>query len=138
MLRGLTTISFFADDLAAARAWYTEVLGVEPYFTRPLEGPPGYIEFRVGDYLHELGIIDSRYAPHTRPDRAAGAVIYWAVDDARAAYERLLSMGATVHEEPVERGPGFVTASVVDPFGNILGVMYNQHYFDVLASRTRV
>ena len=34
-------------------------------------------------------------------------------------------MRATVYEEPVERGPGFVTASVVDPFGNILGVMHN-------------
>jgi hypothetical protein len=40
-----------------------------------------------------------------------------------------------VHQEPVERGPGFVTASVIDPFGNLLGVMYNQHYVDVLAAR---
>ena len=28
----------------------------------------------------------------------------------------------------------FVTASVVDPFGNILGVMYNPHYLEVLGS----
>lgn len=27
---------------------------------------------------------------------------------------------------------GFVTASVIDPFGNVLGVMYNPHYVDVL------
>jgi hypothetical protein len=27
-------------------------------------------------------------------------------------------MGASVHQEPIERGPGFLTASVVDPFGN--------------------
>lgn len=67
---------------------------------------------------------------------AAGAVIYWHVDDIEAAVERLLKMGATVHQEPIERGPGFVTASVVDPFGNILGVMYNQHYLDVLGSRS--
>jgi hypothetical protein len=25
-----------------------------------------------------------------------------------------------------------VTASVIDPFGNVLGVMYNPHYVDVL------
>jgi hypothetical protein len=37
-----------------------------------------------------------------------------------------------VHDEPVERGPGFVTASVTDPFGNVLGIMYNQHYLDTL------
>lgn len=62
-------------------------------------------------------------------------MIYWHVDDARVAFDRLLSMGATAHELPVERGPGFTTASVVDPFGNILGVMYNQHYLEIAGSR---
>ncbi len=132
MLRGLTTVSFFADDVTAAARWYGEVLGVEPYFTRPIDGTPAYVEFRVGDYQHELGIIDSRFAPHPRPGTAGGAVTYWHVDDVETAFERLLSLGATAHEKPIERGPGFVTASVVDPFGNVLGVMYNQHYLDVL------
>jgi hypothetical protein len=27
-----------------------------------------------------------------------------------------------------------VTAAVVDPFGNVLGVMYNPHYLEVLKS----
>jgi hypothetical protein len=27
-----------------------------------------------------------------------------------------------------------VTAAVVDPFGNVLGVMYNPHYLEVLES----
>ncbi len=134
MLRGLSTVSFFADDVTAARAWYAELLGTEPYFVRPDQGTPAYVEFRIGDYQHELGIIDRRFAPHGRPDQAAGAVIYWHVDDVRGAYDRLISMGATAYEEPVERGPGFVTASVIDPFGNILGVMYNQHYLEVLGS----
>ena len=136
MLRGLTTISYFADDVPAAVSWYTEVLGAEPYFTRPVEGPPAYVEFRIGDYRHELGILDARFAPHARSEQAAGAVTYWAVDDVQAAFDRLVALGATVHDEPTERGPGFVTASVVDPFGNILGVMYNQHYLDVLADVT--
>jgi predicted enzyme related to lactoylglutathione lyase len=131
MLRGLTTVSFFADDIPAARDWYTELLGIEPYFTRPVEGPPAYVEFRLGDYQHELGIVDSRFAPHDRSGQAGGAVVYWHVDDVHAAFERLLSLGATVHAKPVERGPGFVTASVVDPFGNILGVMYNKHYLEI-------
>jgi len=137
MLRGLTTVSFFSDDVTAARDWYTELLGIEPYFVRPLDGPPAYVEFRVGDEEHELGIVDSRFAPHARSARAGGAVIYWHVDDLRASFERLLAMGATVHEEPIERGPGFATASAVDPFGNIHGVMFNQHYLDILGSRAR-
>ena len=52
------------------------------------------------------------------------------------AFERLLDLGATTYQPPIERGPGFVTASVVDPFGNILGIMYNQHYLDMLARIT--
>ena len=123
MLRGLTTVSFFADDVAAAQVWYAELLGIEPYFVRPTEGTPVYVEFRIGDHQHELGIVDSRFAAHGRPDTAGGAVIYWHVDDVQASFGK-----------PVERGPGFVTASVVDPFGNILGVMYNQHYLDISAS----
>jgi predicted enzyme related to lactoylglutathione lyase len=135
MLRGLTTVTLSADDVPAAAAWYTEVLGAEPYFVRPIDGKPAYVEFRIGDYQHELGIVDTRFAAPGRPDQPGGALIYWHVDDVQAAFDRLVSLGATMHEKPIERGPGFVTASVVDPFGNILGVMYNQHYLDVLGTK---
>ena len=135
MLRGLTTVVYFAADVPAAVAWYTEMLGAEPYFAREAAGKPAYVEFRIGDYQHELGLLDSRFAPHGVPDTAAGPVTYWAVDDVRAAFDRLIALGASVHEKPTERGPGFVTASVVDPFGNILGVMFNQHYLDILATK---
>ena len=126
-LRGFTTISYWAADLEAAKRWYTELLGIEPYFHRP-----GYYEFRIGDYQHELGILDRRFAP---AGTGASPITYWAVDDVEAAYERLLSLGAVPQAKPTEHGPGFVTASVVDPFGNTLGVMFNQHYLDILASR---
>ena len=32
MLRGLATVNFFAVDLEAAKRWYAELLGIEPYF----------------------------------------------------------------------------------------------------------
>ncbi|MED3552688.1 VOC family protein [Cytobacillus praedii] len=128
-LRGLTTVSFWTDDLAAAKKWYAELLGIEPYFERP-----GYAEFRLGDYQHELGLIDSSYAPNGAANGPAGAIVYWHVDDVKATFKKLISMGATEYEAPTERGEGFITASVVDPFGNILGIMYNQHYLEVLSS----
>jgi predicted enzyme related to lactoylglutathione lyase len=126
MLRGLATVNFFAAELDAARAWYAELLGMEPYFS-----VPGYIEFRIGDYEHELGIIDARFAPPSA-GTPGGAVAYWHVDDLTATLESLVAKGATVREEPRDRGHEFITATVVDPFGNVLGVMQNPHYLDVL------
>ena len=80
-LRGLSNVSFFAADHAAARKWYSQFLGEEPYFERP-----GYVEFRLGDYQHELGIIDSKYVPGIESKNGrAGVVVYWHVDDVRAA-----------------------------------------------------
>lgn len=127
-LRGFATISYWAADLEAAKRWYAELLGIEPYFERP-----GYCEFRIGDYQHELGLIDSTYAPFdTQAPGPAGVVMYWHVDDVHATVDRLLSMGAKQLQAPQNRGEGFITASVVDPFGNILGIMYNPHYLEVL------
>ncbi|WP_104178884.1 VOC family protein [Arthrobacter sp. B0490] len=137
MFRGFATISFYADDLAAARAWYTDLLGIEPYyaFPQPPE-PPAYLEFRVGDDEDELGFIDRRYAPSGASNTPGGAVMFWHVDDLAATLDRLLGMGATVYEPVTERGTGgFRTASVVDPFGNVLGLMNNPHYLEVQARR---
>lgn len=132
MLRGLTTISLWADDLPAAKAWYAELLGLEPYFEVAPQGEPAYYEFRLGDYQHELGIISTRYAPQGSGAGLAGPRVYWHVDDVTETLARLNAMGAGTYEEPVDRGEGYITASVVDPFGNVLGVMYNPHYLEML------
>jgi predicted enzyme related to lactoylglutathione lyase len=138
MLRGMSTLNLWAEDLAAATRWYTELLGVAPYFTSEAAGRgPGYVEFRIGDYQHELGIIDRRFAPRELAAGAGGAIVYWHVDDVGASLERLVSLGAKQLQPVTERGPGFVTASVIDPFGNVLGIMYNRHYLEVLGERPR-
>ena len=114
-------------------------LGAEPYFTSDAAGRgSGYVEFRIGDYQHELGIIDRRFAPPGLAAEPGGVVVYWHVDDVAATLGRLVSLGAKQLEALTERGPGFVTASVVEPFGNVLGIMYNRHYIDILGSRGAV
>lgn len=128
ILRGLSTISFYASDHEAAKKWYTEFLGVEPYFSRP-----GYIEFRLGDYQHELGIIDSQFAPEPAAKGPSGAIAYWHVDNLESTFAKLISMGAKEYQPIIERGHGFVTASVIDPFGNILGIMSNPHFLEIHA-----
>ncbi len=137
MFRGFATISFYADDLTAARDWYTELLGVGPYYAFPRPpAPAAYLEFRVGDDQAELGFIDRKYAPGGASATTGGAVLFWHVDDLPATVEQLLAMGATEYEPVTEREAGFRTASVIDPFGNILGVMHNPHYLEVLARRS--
>lgn len=136
MFRGFATLNFYADDLAAARVWYAELFGVEAYYAYPpAPATPAYVEFRVGDDEDEIGFIDRRYAP---PGAApGGAVMHWHVDDLRGTVDRLLAMGATEYQPITEHGDGsgFATASVVDPFGNVLGVMHNPHYLEILAGR---
>ncbi|MFF2274298.1 VOC family protein [Agromyces sp. NPDC058126] len=138
MLRGIATINCYVDDPAAAAAWYTEVLGIEPYFSRPgPDGRPAYVEFRIGDHQQELGFIDRRFAPAELGAGAGGALVHWHVDELETAVARLVELGAAPLLPITEHGPGFVTASVVDPFGNVLGVMTNVHYLDVLARPAR-
>jgi predicted enzyme related to lactoylglutathione lyase len=131
----LLEINYWADDMEAAKRWYTELLGVEPYFKRA--GPDGqlaYAEFRIGDYEAELGLVDRSFASGAATE-PGGAVVYWHVDDIAAAFEKLLSMGATEYQPITPRGEQrFVTAAVVDPFGNVLGIMYKPRYLEMLRS----
>lgn len=108
---GLRTAKYSARDLAAAKAWYTEVLGIGPYFDEPY-----YVGFNVKGY--ELGITPDDHAEVTRPE---SGIAYWGVPDARAAWERLLGLGAVAYE-PVE-DHGVLIGAVRDPFGNIFGII---------------
>jgi predicted enzyme related to lactoylglutathione lyase len=129
-------MNLWAEDLSAAARWYTELLGVEPYFTNEAAGRgPGYVEFRIGDHQHELGIIDRRFAPPALAAGLGGAVVCWHVDGVARTLDRLVSLGAKQLGALAERSPGSVTASVVAPFGNVLGIMYNRHYLDILGNR---
>jgi predicted enzyme related to lactoylglutathione lyase len=136
-LRGFATLNIWADDVAAAADWYAAVTGVEAYYHR--SGPDGrlaYAEFRLGDLEAELGIIDRRFGPPGATAGPGGAIMHWHVDDLPGTLARLLELGATEYEPLTPRGEGFETASVVDPFGNVLGIMRNPHYLEVLGRRS--
>ena len=131
----MATLNFWSDDVRAARDWYAKLFGVDAYFQMPNAEHPAYVEFRIGDYEHEFGIIDRKYAPPQRQPGPGGAIVLWHVDDVESTLERLEAAGATEYDPVTRRGEsGFVTASVVDPFGNVLGVMRNPHYSQILAA----
>jgi predicted enzyme related to lactoylglutathione lyase len=136
-VRGLTTVTYTSNNHDAAKAWFSKLLDVAPYFDNP-----GYAEFRIGDHQHELGLIDGKYADYlggdvVPADGRAGAIVYWHVDDVQAMIDYAVSIGAKLHDPPREfqPGSGFVGASVIDPFGNVLGFMYSPHYLEMLEKR---
>jgi predicted enzyme related to lactoylglutathione lyase len=130
-LRGMATVNYWADDVIAARHWYSQSFGFEAYFQQPNAEHPAYIEFRIGDDEDEFGIIDRRYARKSMQPGPGGAILLWHVDNIEAVFERLIAMGAKEYDPITKRGEsGFVTGSVVDPFGNVLGIMYNPHYVE--------
>jgi predicted enzyme related to lactoylglutathione lyase len=111
MLQGLTTVSYWASDINAAKKWYSELLGMEPYFNvQTQDGSLGYTDFRIGDYQHELGIFAARYRSFDKP--SGGVIVYWHVADVAVTLEKLLAMGAKELEVPKDWGQGFITASV--------------------------
>ena len=117
MLLGLRTAIYPVVDLVAARNWYMLVLGRAPYFDQPF-----YVGFNVSGY--ELGLMPDA------PQAAAGAdgvQAYWGVA-AAAAVARLLSLGAAMRSPVTEVGEGIRVATVLDPFGNLLGIIENPHF----------
>lgn len=117
-LQGLRTVLYHAPDLDQAKDWYSRVLGFAPYFDQPF-----YVGFNVGGY--ELGLDPD--ASNT-PGGAGGAVVFWGVADAAASLERLISLGATPRSGIQDVGEGIRVATVLDPFGNIFGIIQNPHF----------
>ena len=126
-LQGLTTMVLTADDVDAAADWYSDTLGIGPYFRRPETGPAAYVEFRIGPDEDELGIMNRTHAP-AGSSGAGGSTTYWQVDDVESALDELLARGAQMRAPTTERGGGFTTASIIDPFGNVLGRMHSPHW----------
>lgn len=118
MFQGLRTVIYGVADIDKAKQWYSEALGFGPYFDEPF-----YVGFNVGGY--ELGL-DPNAAPVSKA--SAGVVAYWGVEDITAEFTRLLALGAKEHGAVREVGGGISVATVLDPFGNILGLIHNPHF----------
>jgi predicted enzyme related to lactoylglutathione lyase len=82
----------------------------------------------VGDRQDEFGIVSSLFRPPGASDEAGGVIARWHVDDIRDVVDGLIGRGAREWEPVMERGEGFVTASVLDPFGNVFGLIQSPHY----------
>jgi len=115
---GLRTCIYKVDDLKKAIAWYTKAFHTEPYFNEPF-----YVGFNIAGY--ELGLI-----PDDLPGgkKADGVNTYWGVNDVEKEYQRLIALGATDYEKPHNVGGELVVGAVKDPWGNVVGLIYNPDF----------
>jgi predicted enzyme related to lactoylglutathione lyase len=118
MLLGLRTVIYKAPDLAKAKAWYSDVFGITPYFDMPF-----YVGFEVGGY--ELGLDPdvSRISPGP-----GGATAYWGVKDLADLLARLTKKKVTIASPLQEVGEGIKVATIADPFGNQIGLIENPNF----------
>lgn len=112
---GLRTTVYRVEDLEAAKKWYSEAFNSEPYFDEPY-----YVGFNIAGY--ELGL---------QPDKSIkgdSVLSYWGVEDIQAEYNRFLKLGAIEHEKPNNVGGELMVCSLKDPWGNIIGLIYNPYF----------
>lgn len=111
MFLGLRSLIHPAPDLAASRAFFVALLGIEPYFDEPF-----YVGFDVGGF--ELGLWPAG-------DPASGPATYWGVDDLDAALAHAQSVGATAVGEISEVGQGIRMVDLLAPTGEAFGLIEN-------------
>jgi predicted enzyme related to lactoylglutathione lyase len=115
MIFGLRTCIYQVDDIEKAKAWYTKAFGKAPYFNEPY-----YVGYNIGGY--ELGLLPEEKPAHVKSDNV---LTYWGVEEIQKVYEHFIEAGATEHEKPHSVGGPLMVASVKDPWGNVIGLIYN-------------
>jgi len=115
---GLRTCIYKVADIAKAKAWYNNVFQSIPYFDEPF-----YVGYNIAGY--ELGL-QPEENPTTK--KSDSVLTYWGVNEVEKEYQRFIAAGATEHEKPQNVGGEIIVATVKDPWGNIIGLIYNPEF----------
>ncbi|WP_432967597.1 VOC family protein [Dactylosporangium sp. CA-233914] len=110
-LLGIKTVLHPVSDLAAAKAVYTALLGIEPQTDSAY-----YVGYDVAG--QHIGLV-----PAGGPQAMTGPVAYWHVTDLDARIAAVTAAGGGVKEPAHEVGPGRRVATVTDADGNALGLL---------------
>ena len=111
---GITTVLYPGSDLATAKAVYTALLGVPPQTDEPY-----YVGFEAGG--QHIGLVTGGGARGT-----AAPVAYWQVADIEAKPAEVTAAGAAAKEPRHDAGRGRLLATVIDPDGNVLGLLQDR------------
>lgn len=108
-MKDVSLIVYPAADMAAAKRFFRELTGTEPY-----ADSPQYVGYKSGDV--EIGLVPGG------DKREPGGLAYWTVDDIAASVKALVAAGGTVVQEITDVAYGLLVASVKDPNGSIVGL----------------
>ena len=110
-VRRIETAIQFCGDPEASKAWYADLLGVEP---TPYEGP----YFRFDEHCYLI------LAPGSPGTGRGGTGVWFEVESADEAYRELSARGYAFNEPPFDITPGRLV-TLNDPDGNVIGFIDN-------------
>ncbi len=115
---GLRTTIYKVSDLDAAKKWYAKAFKTQPYFDEPF-----YVGFNIAGF--ELGLL----VDDTPVEKKTTNVLsYWGVENIVEEVARFIKLGATQDTEPTNVGGEIMVATVIDPWGNAIGLIYNPEF----------
>ncbi len=108
-MKDVSLIVYPAADLAAAKQFFRELIGADPY-----ADSPHYVGYKSGDM--EIGLVPNG------DDREPCGLAYWTVSDIAASVKALVAAGGTVVQQITDVAYGLLVASVKDPNGATVGL----------------
>jgi len=111
---GIKTVLHPVSDLAAAKAVYAALLGMQPQHDAPY-----YVGFEAAG--QHIGLV-----PGGASQGMTAPVAYWHVPDIEAKLAEVTAAGGTVKEAPRNVGGGRLVATFTDPDGNVLGLIQDR------------
>ncbi len=112
--QGIKTVLHPVSDLATAKAMYAALLGVQPQADSDY-----YVGFEAAG--QHIGLV-----PGGGPQGMTSPVAFWEVPDIEAKLAEATAAGATVKEPAHDVGGGRLVATVIDPDGNVLGLLQDR------------
>jgi predicted enzyme related to lactoylglutathione lyase len=110
--QGIKTVLHPVSDLAKSKAVYTALLGVPPTSDAPF-----YVGYEAAG--QQIGLVPGAGGPQAM----TSPVAFWHVDDIQAKLAEVTAAGATVKEAPHNVGGSRLVATILDPDGNVLGLI---------------
>ena len=122
MIEGLNqveVITIFVEDLAATRAFYENVFGLEVVYSDEASAVVRLENLMINILRADRAgtLIEPR--PVAGPDSGARLLPTIAVEDANAVYQELKQHGVTILNGPIDRPWGRRTVAFADPAGHV-------------------